>query len=312
MTTLSNLFPLNLEVEKKRFEADITYNPQFAYSQPIDPAYLTKWGKPQKEFVEIANQIVTRYTSTHPATLSEYVYDQIKIGNEVQKYFQTLLKIPVPPILFNQNQIARCQVTDAGISFRPHLKMSVADFEGLLRHEIGTHYLRRYNHQLHGFSTIINDDQGRTEEGVANLHTYLLHPQPLLFKSALRYQAAWLGQSLSFSEVYQKIKDQGVSHRETWRATLRTKRGLTDTSQPQSFTKDIMYLEGIIKVLRWLKTTTNHPFNFYQGQLSLNQLETLELVPQDKIIPPPFMKDLKTYHHQVDKLIRYNGIEKNL
>lgn len=312
MTKLADLFPLNLATELDRFKQDPSYNPQFEYAQPIDPVFLTKWGKPQESYVSLAQNILDAYLKTHPVTLPKKKYEQAEIEAETQKYFETLAGVPIPPITFNPHQIPRCQVTKTGIVFRPHLELSVADFEGLLRHEVGTHYLRRYNHQLHRYDALTSNDQGRTEEGVALLHTYLLHPQPVLFKSALRYLAAWWGQSQSFSQVYGRFRDLGVSHREAWRATLRTKRGLTDTSQPLVFTKDIMYLEGIIKVLSWLQEESHDPRQLYQGQLSLEQLETLELKPTTEIITPPFMNDLSQYQQHVQHVISYNGLESHL
>lgn len=312
MTKLADLFPLNLEAELQHFKQDPSYNPQFEYRQPIDPLFLTKWGKPQPKFVELATYILDRYLQTKPDVLPKQVYTETEITAEVDDYFATLNDAPPLPVVFNPHQIARCQVSATHISFRPYLKLSVPDFEGLLRHEIGSHYLRHYNHSLHGLDRFRADDQNRTEEGIAILHTYLFHPQPSLIKSALRYLAADWGQTQSFSEVYARLREKGISHREAWRAVLRTKRGLTDTSQPLVFTKDIMYLEGIIKVLSWLQHPDHEPYLLYQGSLSLEQLATLPEMPQDQVVIPPFMEDLDRYHQHVQTVITYNGLEAQL
>lgn len=312
MTKLADLYPLNLETELQRFKVDPTYNPQFTYAQAIDPAFLTKWGLPQPEYVELAEFIINRYLTTHPVSLPKHRYEQTEILTVTQDYFATIPTAPVPPILFNPHQIPRCQVTKDSITFRPVLEMPEADFAGLLRHEIGTHYLRRYNHRLHHLENLKADDQGRTEEGIAILHTYLFHPQPVLYKSALRYVAAAWGQTQSFSQIYNQLRDRGVSHREAWRATLRTKRGLTDTSQPLSFTKDIMYLEGIIKVLRWLQDTSHDPHQLYQGQLSLAQIEAQPALEANQLVLPPFMHNLEKYYQAVESIISYNGLETHL
>ena len=103
----------------------------------------------------------------------------------------------------------------------------------LLNHEIGTHYLRKYNernqiwfekrkkYKLKKYLT--------TEEGLAALN--MLYEQavnppykPFLFQAALNYFSAYLASYLGFSELFNTLKKYIKDDLKVWSQCMRVKR----------------------------------------------------------------------------------------
>ncbi|KFP84283.1 Uncharacterized protein KIAA0895-like, partial [Apaloderma vittatum] len=112
---------------------------------------------------------------------------------------------------------------------RPTLAINLAGarqhwLEGMLRHEIGTHYIRGVNntrqpwHSSEGRKQYSLKPANPTEEGLASLHSVLFRKQPFL----------WRGGPPHFANLEQYVQDAGVR----WEYCVRAKRGQTDTSQP--------------------------------------------------------------------------------
>lgn len=307
--TIGDLTPNNLQTQLNKFEQDPEYNPQFTYDKPIDPNYLTSWGEPDPEIIAVADQLISVFTSEKLEPLETHSYHPTEIEAAVEAHVNHLPpEVGILPVSFNPDQIPRCRITKDGLIFRTDLVMTREDFEGLLRHEIDTHFLRHFNQEKNNLTRFELPDQGRTEEGLATLNNYLFHPRPFLVKSALRYKAAVLGKTMSFSQLYQALLKLDIAPREALRATLRVKRGLGDTSQPGVTTKDIIYLEGTVKVLRWLKTKQQPLSNVYVGQISLERLAQLGDVSTFSQITPAYCVDETKYLERVTYIIEYNGL----
>jgi hypothetical protein len=65
--------------------------------------------------------------------------------------------------------------------------------------------------------------------------------------------AANLAYSKSFYEIFRVLVHYGLPCEYAWAATLRVKRGFSDTSQPGAFPKDHHYLKGYLAVKKYAK-----------------------------------------------------------
>jgi hypothetical protein len=103
----------------------------------------------------------------------------------------------------------------------------------LLNHEIGTHFLRKFNdrqqiwfekRKKYKLKKYIS-----TEEGLATLN--MLYEQaicspfkPFLFQAALNYFSAYLASYMGFSELFHALKKYVDDNEKVWRQCMRVKR----------------------------------------------------------------------------------------
>ncbi|XP_054696237.1 microtubule-associated tyrosine carboxypeptidase 1 isoform X2 [Grus americana] len=270
------LRPRNMEAERERFfRASFAYDPQFEYAEPVPAAVLDKYGAASDRFVA---QVVVQLTDD---LLSQAVM----------------------------------MVEDS----RPTLAINLAGarqhwLEGMLRHEIGTHYIRGVNntrqpwHSSEGRKQYSLKPANPTEEGLASLHSVLFRKQPFLWRAALLYYTIERASRLSFSALFQDleqyVQDAGVR----WEYCVRAKRGQTDTSQPGCFSKDQVYLDGILRILRH-RQTIDFPLLAALGKVSyedVNRLKKFGVLEKARI--PHFMQDLERYMKQLDHIVTTNGL----
>ncbi|XP_025010034.2 uncharacterized protein KIAA0895-like homolog isoform X2 [Gallus gallus] len=271
------LRPRNVEAERERFFRErFAYDPQFEYAEPVPEAVLEKYRDASDRFVA---QVVVQLTDD---LLSQAVM----------------------------------MVEDS----RPTLAINLSGarqywLEGMLRHEIGTHYIRGVNntrqpwHSSEGRKQYSLKPANPTEEGLASLHSVLFRKQPFLWRAALLYYTIERASRLSFSALFQDleqyVQDAGIR----WEYCVRAKRGQTDTSQPGCFSKDQVYLDGILRILRH-RQTIDFPLLAALGKVSyedVNRLKKFGVLEKARI--PHFMQDLERYMKQLDHIVTTNQLD---
>ena len=129
-------------------------------------------------------------------------------------------------------------------------------------------------------------------------------------KSYVTYPAVSLAQQYSFREVFQRLREIGLSTDLSWRLALRTKRGLTDTAQPGGLTRDICYLEGVVMVWDWIINQRHNPRDCYLGRLSLADIPKYRPAAQLAHIQyPEFMNDMSRYLQQISEIGEANHFQ---
>lgn len=128
-----------------------------------------------------------------------------------------------------------------------------------------------------------------TEEGLASLHSVLFRKQPFLWRAALLYYTIHRAAHMSFRQLFQDLARYVQDADVRWEYCVRAKRGQTDTSLPGGrlcsgecpdlwqgcgggfrwgfgprahgppvstgcFSKDQVYLDGIVRILRHRQT----------------------------------------------------------
>ncbi|KAJ3593958.1 hypothetical protein NHX12_006291 [Muraenolepis orangiensis] len=262
------LRPLNLEQERQAFfQADYKYEPQFEYAQPEPNGVLEKYKEGSGLFLQQKENCVGEVV----VCLSEELLSQAVM------------------------MVERC---------RPTLTINLAGarqhwLEGMLRHEIGTHYLRGVNNNLQPWSTAAGRKQfglkpaNPTEEGLASLHSVLLRKHPYLWRAALLYYTVYHAASMGFSQLFSHIARFVQDPAVRWEYCLRAKRGQTDTSQPGCFSKDQVYLDGILRILRHRRT------------IDFKMLTSLG----KKTRIPHFMQDPERYLQHLDDIVAANELD---
>jgi len=88
------------------------------------------------------------------------------------------------------------------INIRLPISYTFETIYNMLNHEIGTHYVRKYNHALQPFYKKEKFDYLQDEEGLAALNTYFESATPVIYKAALNYYSAYLASCHSFKEMF--------------------------------------------------------------------------------------------------------------
>ncbi|XP_068432533.1 microtubule-associated tyrosine carboxypeptidase-like, partial [Clinocottus analis] len=318
------LRPLNLEQEKQTFfQSDYKYEPQFEYSQPEPRSVLDKYREGSGLFLEqavgIMECVLKKFDSyeNFEEVTGGSVLPKSQVWAAVRKYLQK--EGCVGEVVVRLSDELLSQAVMVVESCRPTLTINLAGarqhwLEGMLRHEIGTHYLRGVNNNLQPWSTTEGRKQfglqpaNPTEEGLASLHSVLLRKQPYLWRAALLYYTVYHAASMSFGRLFSHIARFVQDPDVRWEYCLRAKRGQTDTSQPGCFSKDQVYLDGILRILRH-RRTIDFKMLTSLGKVSFEDIEMLRplaVLPRTRI--PHFMRDQERYLQHLDHIVSVNNL----
>lgn len=320
MVKLSELVPLNLANEKaKFFAANYNYNPQFVYARSISEAELTAYGKPKLSYLFLAKYLWWRQRKAG-ATIS------IKQGAQVQHLSQASVEAHLLShlrqyhlentyrLVFSANFVSRVSVhlKNKEIKIALPIRITRDEIAGVLAHEIDTHLLRQHNYEQqlwykkkksYGLGNHL-----RTEEGLANIHQMIAQKQIFAYKSVINYLATDLALKKDFQSVFKFLLNNCQNPEKAWAWTLKKKRGLTDTSQKGAFTKDIVYFEGLLETLNYLRQNNYDPSQLYYGKIAAKDVSKVEKISTTKplLLPKIYNQNPQLYKEQVQKLIQNN------
>ncbi|KAM6157238.1 putative tyrosine carboxypeptidase MATCAP2 isoform 3-T3 [Erethizon dorsatum] len=273
---LTAIKPTNLEKEKLRFfKSDYTYNPQFEYANPALPSVLAKHSNVSDRFLK---QIVVHLTEDLLSRASMTVVNGC------------------PTLTINM------------ATAREHW------LEGMLRHEIGTHYFRGINNLQQPWNSWTGRRKHKlkpnnpTEEGLASIHSVLFRKDPFLWRAALLYYTVYQASHMSFCDLFRDIGRFVKDPNTRWDYCVRAKRGWTDTSQPGCFSKDQVYLDGILQILRHRESIDFHLLTAL-GKVSYEDVDRLkELAVTGNMRVPHFLQDHERYMEHLEKIMEVNEL----
>uniref|UniRef100_A0A8C6UGM1 Si:dkey-222b8.4 n=1 Tax=Neogobius melanostomus TaxID=47308 RepID=A0A8C6UGM1_9GOBI len=321
---LSAIKPTNVEQEKARFfKSDFTYNPQFEYSSPLAQVALARHSSASDRFLtqavhimEVALQRYGSYERFEQATGGSLL-SKSRIWTSVKKYMEKEGCVGEIVVQVTDDLLSRASMTV--VNSRPTLTINTATarehwLEGMLRHEIGTHYFRGLNNVQQPWSSSAGRRRHNlrplnpTEEGLASIHSVLFRRDPTLWRAALLYYTVHQASTSSFSQLFHCLGRFVQDPHTRWDYCVRAKRGQTDTAQPGCFSKDQVYLEGILKILRY-RDKINFPLLMSLGKVAFEDVDRLKSLAQmDNIRIPHFMQDQAKYHEQLTKIMAVNRL----
>nr|XP_020845037.1 uncharacterized protein KIAA0895-like homolog isoform X1 [Phascolarctos cinereus]XP_020845038.1 uncharacterized protein KIAA0895-like homolog isoform X1 [Phascolarctos cinereus] len=353
------LRPNNLEQERDRFfQSRYTYDPQFEYEEPIPAAVLEKYNEASDKFIPqavgIIEAVLEKYGTYEQfeAITGGQLLTKCQIWSIVRKYMQK--EGCTGEVVVQLSEDLLSQAVMMVENSRPTLAINLTGarqywLEGMLRHEIGTHYLRFVNNTQQPWNTSDGRRQyglrpaNPTEEGLASLHSVLFRKQPFLWRAALLYYTIQRAALMSFRQLFQDLAQYVQDTSVRWEYCVRAKRGQTDTSKPGPatvpkleglrkrilpflnsacrprcalgapcggcFSKDQVYLDGILRILRHRQNIDFHMLTAL-GKVSyedVNQLRPHGKLEKTRI--PHFMQDLTRYRQQLEHIIATNRLD---
>ncbi|KAG8521750.1 hypothetical protein J0S82_013878 [Galemys pyrenaicus] len=319
------LRPTNMDRERdKFFQSHYTYNPQFEYQEPLPTAVLEKYCEASGQFIHQAVGIIEAvlekfgtYERFEAATGGQLL-TKCQIWSIVRKYMQK--EGCAGEVVVQLSEDLLSQAVMMVENSRPTLAINLTGarqywLEGMLRHEIGTHYLRGVNnsrqpwHSAEGRLQYGLRPANPTEEGLASLHSVLFRKQPFLWRAALLYYTINRAARMSFRQLFQDLARYVEDADVRWEYCVRAKRGQTDTSLPGCFSKDQVYLDGIVRILRH-RQTIDFPLLTSLGKVSYEDVDHLRpLGVLDNTRVPHFMQDLARYRQQLEHIMATNRLD---
>lgn len=319
MSIIEDIIPLNLEQEKSRFwESEFHINPQFTYTQLTPTKKLAKYGSTNHGTFQKALKILDKAFQLRNELDLKMLAGKVISNQEVEQLCHEFLEMhdleERVEVVWSASFLSRASVTSHKLKLKADAEYRREDTLGMIYHELGTHLLRRvnYEHQpwykqkkKHGFSNYLT-----TEEGLAVAHSLIPASFKLAYKPARYYVANHWASQMSFVELWQKLTPYFADLDARWRACVRQKRGLSDTSQPGCFSKDKVYFEGFLEVLQWLQANNYDLRTLYFGKMALEDAtKVVALNPQfNPILPSFFITDPTKYQKEIDAIIQANQV----
>ncbi|XP_073486616.1 putative tyrosine carboxypeptidase MATCAP2 isoform X1 [Aquarana catesbeiana] len=321
---LNAIKPTNVDKEKiKFFKAAFTYNPQFEYANPALPNVLARHSHASDRFLKQAVNIMKKalkkygsYEKFEQATGGSLL-PKSRIWLQVRKYMEKEGCLGEIVVHLTEDLLSRASMTV--VNGRPTLTINISTareqwLEGMLRHEIGTHYFRGMNNNQQPWNNVNGRKKyglkpvNPTEEGLASIHSVLFRKDPFLWRAALLYYTVYQASHMSFSELFQDVGQFVKDPNTRWDYCVRAKRGCTDTSQPGCFSKDQVYLDGILRILRHRETIDFHLLTA-MGKVSyedVDRLKDLAVLHSPRI--PQFLQDRSRYMEYLEKIMEVNEL----
>ncbi|XP_068189496.1 putative tyrosine carboxypeptidase MATCAP2 isoform X2 [Antennarius striatus] len=240
-----------------------------------------------------------------------------RIWHNVKKYMEKEGCLGEIVVEVTDDLLSRASMTV--VNSRPTLAINIATarehwLEGMLRHEIGTHYFRGINNCHQPWSSSAGRKKynlkplNPTEEGLASIHGVLFRKDPTLWRAALLYYTVYQASHMSFSQLFHSLGRFVQDPNTRWDYCIRAKRGQTDTAQPGCFSKDQVYLDGILKILRY-RDKINFPLLMALGKVSFEDVDRLRAAAQmENVRLPHFMQDQARYAQQLMKIMAVNQL----
>ncbi|XP_029588053.1 uncharacterized protein KIAA0895 isoform X2 [Salmo trutta] len=321
---LTAIKPSNVEKEKvKFFKSDFSYNPQFEYSNPVSPLVLARHNNASDRFLtqavrimELALQKYGNYEKFEQAT-GGTLLTKGRIWYLVKKYMEKEGCIGEIVVNVTDDLLSRASMTV--VNSRPTLTINIATarehwLEGMLRHEISTHYFRGINNAQQPWSSGVGRKKHNlrplnpTEEGLASIHSVLFRKDPTLWRASLLYYTVYQASRMSFSQLFHSLGRFVQDPNTRWDYCVRAKRGQTDTAQPGCFRKDQVYLDGILKILRH-RERINFQLLMSLGKVSYEDVDRLKgLALMEHVRIPHFLQDTACYAEQLEKIMEVNQL----
>ncbi|XP_016077726.1 PREDICTED: uncharacterized protein KIAA0895 homolog [Miniopterus natalensis] len=321
---LTAIKPTNLEKEKLRFfKSDYTYNPQFEYANPSLPSVLAKHcnvsGRFLKQSIHIMELTLQKYGSYEKfeQATGGSLLSKPRIWSHVRKYMLKEGCLGEIVVHLTEDLLSRASMTV--VNGCPTLTINVSTarehwLEGMLRHEIGTHYFRGINNLQQPWNSWTGRKKHElkpnnpTEEGLASIHSVLFRKDPFLWRAALLYYTVYQASQMSFCELFREIGKFVKDPNTRWDYCVRAKRGWTDTSQPGCFSKDQVYLDGILQLLRHRKTI-DFPLLTALGKVSYEDVARLKgLAVTENTRVPHFLQDQERYMEHLERIMEVNEL----
>lgn len=202
---------------------------------------------------------------------------------EIEKYRRQFADFN--PQVAVQESITGLMVSQGNLLVGSQVKMSAGRVQALLEHEVGVHMLTYFNGQAQPFKLLSAGLAGYEElqEGLAVLAEYVVGglSKPRLRLLAARVVAAQcLIDGASFIDTFRLLKDSyHFKERFAFNIVARIYRA-------GGYTKDAVYLRGLMKLLGYLRNEPLHEL-FFIGKIAISHIPIIQELRRRQVLGAP-------------------------
>lgn len=248
---------------------------------------LALYGRPGKSLLTLARSLLDRIDPqpiTSPSVTAMTFAAAAR--TELERYRK---RYPTFPIAVEVRGDVADVMVSHGRLFVPATARFRADrVEPLIQHEIGTHVVTYRNGDMQPLKLMAVGlpSYEETQEGLAILAESVvggLDPRRMRVLAARVVAASMMLAEADFVEIFAHLtNDHGFAPRTAWSVTSRTTYG-------GGSTKDIIYLRGIQRVLRYI--AEGRPIDpLLAGKLSLDHAALVEELIEQGVLEPPYAR----------------------
>jgi uncharacterized protein (TIGR02421 family) len=207
-------------------------------------------------------------------------------GAEIARYRQQFPEFGAQVSI--QKNITGLMVSHGNLLVGSDVNLSNSRVQALLEHEIGTHIVTYFNGQAQPFKLLSAGLAGYEElqEGLAVLAEYLVGglSKPRVRLLAARVVAAQsLIDGATFIDTFRLLTDTyHFKQRFAFNLVMRIYRG-------GGFTKDAVYLRGLIQLLHYLREEPLHEL-FYIGKIAINHIPIIQELRRRQVLQAPALR----------------------
>ena len=289
MTNLIDLItPTNLVVEQEKFFSSKKYNPTFHYiwqDSNLDPTFSIKAKYPLWEAIKSQNHalIVDSASKLFEVNLNDETLNRAnnlakvrgKISDGNAEEYVDLMREGLK--VFNLPNFNVVLTDEVGFNARPnhlrgfitvskHIHFEYFSMEGGVRHEL-VHVLRYQNGKFNGIKR--SRSFLPTEEGLASWCQDNANDDNGLAQHGIEYVASAVGVNGSLRDVYNVMRELGMSSDLAWKRASRHKFGFINTQMPGDILKPAMYYANEEKVAA---LNTEEKLRLFVGKISISDL----------------------------------------
>lgn len=289
ISLLSLITPTNLESERDKFFSTASYNPTFHYiwqDQVVEPVFTAKTKRELWDAIQDQDHdsIVRSASKLFEVEISDTIKEKALIvakedgqrssGSAIQvaKLFEEAIK------QFELDYKVQI-VGDPGFNVRPnhslkkliiseHAHFEYISMESLVHHEM-VHIIRHKNGKQNNIKR--SENYLPTEEGLASWCQDVTNDDLSQAQHAMEYLASAVGVEGSLRDIYDALRDMGMSEDLAWKRASRHKFGFVDTSLPGDILKPAMYFANEIKIA---ELGSSEKLRLFIGKISLSELDS--------------------------------------
>ena len=268
------------------------------------------FGTPSSTLVNTAKQILKTSAKSNQDDedrldcnhFAEKVYEELKYYRDhfPEQDFKVTISKEISGLMVSQNQLFIGESTTI-----PWNRV-----DALIQHEVGTHILTYCNGLAQPLSLMATGFAGydQLQEGLAVFSEYLVGGLTIkrLHLLAARVLAVdSMINGMAFHYTFNKLVEEcELSPRQAFKVTVRVYRG-------GGLTKDAIYLQGLIDLLKWLQQFTQ-PELLYTGKFAQRHIPLIQELLQRNVLQPPIMPNYYYSHSFQDRLKTANKVESPL
>ncbi len=237
--------------------------------------------------------------------------DELKslIEESVQKIF----KDKAPEVLVVDNLSAKATASVRRIRIRKSARFTQKDVNQLINHEALVHVATTINGRMQNSMPVLGANYGsitKTQEGLAVFSEFITGSVDIKRMRRLSDRVIAIDMAINgadFIEVYRFFVERSDSKTQAFESTRRVFRGgITSGGAP--FTKDIVYLDGLIRVHNFFRAAVSYGKEdvsrlIFSGKLDLDDISIIKLMVKDKLVRSP--KFIPPWFLDIDFLICY-------